>query len=395
MPGTRNSPLDKILDQLDKLDKTNLQILVRRLAKERRLFEGIFNTIREGILLINKQGVVEYANDEGCKIVGLRESDIGSAVLWKWIPNLAPAINLDEVEEDQAATMLSREIEINYPQHRFVRVYMVPYSELGEVGEDEHSNYVVILLDITQEKTSTEEKIESEKVSSILLLAAGVAHELGNPLNSLTIHLQLMRRQLVKMSDDLAKDKIAKSLDICSGEVDRLDGIISNFLQAIRPSPPDFRDVNLINVVEDVLLVQGRELESFGIEAEVQIGEETPIISGDTNQLKQVFFNVVKNAREAMQPGGQLRIRSRSDDDFFYILFADTGKGIDQQDLANVFKPYYSTKKSGSGLGMMIVNRILRDHGGQVGIDSQPGVGTVITLQFPKKHRRVRLLPES
>ena len=96
-----------------------------------------------------------------------------------------------------------------------------------------------------------------------------------------------------------------------------------------------------------------------------------------------------------MHEGGTLYIETRSDDDNFYIVIADTGEGIDKEDLASVFQPYYSTKSSGSGLGLMIVNRILRDHGGQVGIDSRPGFGTVITLKFPKKHRRVRLLPET
>ena len=131
------------------------------------------------------------------------------------------------------------------------------------------------------------------------------------------------------------------------------------------------------------------------VSVEMEVGDEAPVIAGDTNQMKQVFFNIIKNAHEAMQEGGTLRIQARSDDDYFYIIFADTGEGIDKEDLASVFQPYYSTKSSGSGLGLMIVNRILREHGGQVAIDSKSGVGTAITLKFPKKHRRVRLLPQS
>lgn len=96
-----------------------------------------------------------------------------------------------------------------------------------------------------------------------------------------------------------------------------------------------------------------------------------------------------------MQEGGRLQIQTRSDDDSFYVIIADSGEGIDKEDLASVFQPYFSTKKSGTGLGLMIVNRILREHGGQVGIDSNPGMGTVITLKFPKKHRRIRLLPQT
>jgi len=392
MKEKRHSPLDRVLGQLDHLDETNLQNLINRLAQERELFEGIFNTVREGILVVSKQGIVEYTNSEGMKIVGLKESDIGSAVLWKWIPDLAPVINMDgaEPEVDEQASV-TREIEMTYPEHRFVRVYMVPFDGF----EDMDPHFAVILSDITKEIMSTEEKIESEKISSIFLLAAGVAHELGNPLNSLTIHLQLMQRLLSKIEDKEVREKLGRSLSICSGEVERQDGIITHFLEAIRPSPPDFRDTNLVEVMESVLQVQEQELSDSKVAVEMEVGNEPPIIAGDMNQMKQVFFNVIKNAREAMHEGGTLYIETRSDDDNFYIVIADTGEGIDKEDLASVFQPYYSTKSSGSGLGLMIVNRILRDHCGQVGIDSKPGFGTVITLKFPKKHRRIRLLPET
>jgi len=105
-----------------------------------------------------------------------------------------------------------------------------------------------------------------------------------------------------------------------------------------------------------------------------------------------VFFNITKNALEAMQPGGKLKIRSRADDDSVYLLFGDSGSGIKADDLARLFQPYHTTKSSGHGLGLMIVQRIMRDHGGRAEVESEEGVGTVVTLQFPRKDRRVRLL---
>jgi signal transduction histidine kinase len=112
----------------------------------------------------------------------------------------------------------------------------------------------------------------------------------------------------------------------------------------------------------------------------------------DRGQLKQVFFNLTKNAIEAMQPGGKLKIRSDADDDSVYLYFGDSGSGIRQEDLVKLFQPYHTTKAGGHGLGLMIVQRIMRAHGGQVGIESKQGVGTVVTLQFPRKDRRVRML---
>ena len=116
------------------------------------------------------------------------------------------------------------------------------------------------------------------------------------------------------------------------------------------------------------------------------------MIRADRNQLKQVFFNLIKNAADAMQPGGILRVRTRTDDDSVFLLIGDTGTGIRQDDMARLFQPYHTTKQGGHGLGLMIVHRIMRDHGGQIGIDSKEGVGTVVTLQFPRRHRRVRML---
>ena len=391
MTEIRNSRLDKVLGQLDHLDETNLQNLASRLARERELFEGIFNTVCEGILVISADGVLQYANREGMAMVGIRESDLGSALLWKWIPDLAPAINLDHRQPQfSEQALVTREIEMTYPEPRIVRVYIVPFEKLQGAGK----HYVVILNDITKDVVSTEEKIESEKMASLYLLAAGVAHELGNPLNSLTIHLQLMQRQLDQIKEREARGKLKVSLDICSDEVVRLDGIITHFLEAIRPTPLDLNDTNLVEVLESVLRVQEQELSNAGISIELETGNEVPMISGDANQLKQVFFNVIKNACEAMTEGGILTIKLKEDDDFFYILIGDTGSGMEPQHLPKVFHPYFSTKASGSGLGLMIVNRILRDHGGQVGIDSKTGIGTVVSLKFPKKHRRVRLLPE-
>jgi signal transduction histidine kinase len=174
--------------------------------------------------------------------------------------------------------------------------------------------------------------------------------------------------------------------------VKRLDGIISNFLDAIRPQPPDLAETNLGEVLDEVLRFQQNEFADRGIAVEAETSADLPAVMADRNQLKQVFFNITKNAMEAMQPGGRLRIKTRTDDDDVYLLFGDTGSGIKPEDLVRLFQPYHTTKPGGTGLGLMIVQRIMREHGGQVGLESKEGVGTIVTLQFPRKDRRVRML---
>jgi signal transduction histidine kinase len=299
--------------------------------------------------------------------------------------------SLDDVREGRRRAKLpvvTREFELAYPQPRVVRLYMVPFH--GSDGGE--PRFVVILADITREKKSTEELLENERVSSILLLAAGVAHELGNPLNSLTIHLQLIERRLKKLRASKAATALGDSVQVCQDEVRRLDGIIRNFLEAIRPRPPDLAETHLVEVIEDVLRFQTKELEDRGIAVEGELPASTPVIMADRDQLKQVFFNLVKNAMEAMAPGGRLNIRVRADDESVFVRLADSGGGIRQEDLAKLFQPYHTTKAGGSGLGLMIVQRIMRDHGGHIGIESKEGAGTVVTLQFPQQHRRLRML---
>jgi len=385
--------LDRVLGRVDNLDPVNLANLVQRLARERGFFEAVFDAVREGVLVVNAKGLIEYANDAACRMVALKDQDIGRASLWRLVPGLRQSLDIAAGEGLSGRGAVSREIELNYPEYRVVRLYIVPFHDTPDDGVVvEATRFAVILSDVTQELASTQQRIESEKVNSILLLAAGVAHEIGNPLNSLTIHLQLMRRQIARAGKTPGLEKVEQSLEVCQNEVQRLDGIIQNFLDAIRPRPPDFSDVDLVETLEAVLAVQGHELQDRELKVEVEVDAGHPVVKADRNQVKQVFFNVIKNAAEAMQAGGRLTIKARGDDDYVIFQFGDTGKGIPQDDMPRLFQPFHTTKKGGHGLGLMIIQRIMRDHGGQIGIDSREGVGTVVTLQFPRKDRRVRLL---
>ena len=145
-------------------------------------------------------------------------------------------------------------------------------------------------------------------------------------------------------------------------------------------------------MLAEVLAFHQRELSDREIRVEAETRDDLPLVMADRNQVKQIFFNLIKNAVEAMQPGGRLRIKARIDDDMVYLAFGDSGSGIKQEELTRLFQPYHTTKVGGHGLGLMVVQRIMRQHGGQICIDSKEGVGTVVTLQFPRKDRRVRML---
>lgn len=398
MAAKKHTSLDRVLGRFDSLDPASRANLVQRLARERRLLENIFNVLKEGVLLADADGRIEYANQTAEKLLGVRRDDeLDDVILWRLVPGLRPPVIAADADAGesaghaQASHAMTREIELTYPERRVLRLYMEPFRSEENGGRQQ---YAVILTDITRDREDTEQRIENERTSSIRLLAAGVAHELGNPLNSLTIHLQLIERRLKKLQGAPKKDAVAlaESIAVCREEVKRLDGIIENFLDAIRPRPPDLRETDPAKVLSDVLHFQQREFEDRDISVHIEAAADLPAIMADPDQLKQVFFNINKNAMEAMQPGGVLRIKARADDDNVYLFFGDTGSGIKQEDLAKLFEPYHTTKQNGHGLGLMIVQRIMREHGGQIGIESKEGAGTVVTLQFPRKDRRVRML---
>ncbi len=386
MGGKKHTPLDRVMGRLDTLDAVNLANLVQRLARERTLYEQIFKTLQEGVLVISADGIIEYANEAAQTLIGLSGDSLAGQTLWRLVPGLRPTMGGGPGADTHVA---AREFELTYPEPRTVRLYMVPFPDGDNAGEPRHA---VILADVTREKMTTAQRIEDERTSSIHLLAAGVAHELGNPLNSLTIHLQLVARKLKKLGGSPEAESIADSVAVCREEVARLDGIITHYLEAIRPSPPDLAETHLPDVLAEVLRFQKKEFADRGVVVEVETPADLPAVMADRNQLKQVFFNITKNAMESMEPGGRLLIKSRADDDSVYLLFGDSGSGIRQEDLARLFQPYHTTKPGGHGLGLMIVRRIMRVHGGQVGVESREGKGTIVTLQFPRKDRRVRML---
>jgi signal transduction histidine kinase len=247
-----------------------------------------------------------------------------------------------------------------------------------------------MIRDVTENRKRTEEAIEDERLSAIQLLAAGVAHEIGNPLNSLTIHLQLIERGLRKLGPE-AKP-LLELVGVARTELNRLDGIVTQFLRAIRPTSPELELGSVNRVLEDTLRFMDQEIRNRDILLETDLGKRLPRILMDSNQLKQAFFNIVNNAIQAMPTGGILEASTRPADDFVVVCFRDTGGGISMEDASRIFDPFYTTRKSGSGVGLWIVQRIVRDHGGEIRIESTPGSGTLFTIRLPVAGRRLRLL---
>src|SRR5213075_621461 len=334
------------------------------------------------------------------------------------ITNFIPELDWQKISNfDRAGGrgVVRHEFEVHFPRPRFLRLYAAPLD--GEASGS--AGVALILHDATEARQKAFEAIESERIQALTLLAASVAHEIGNPLNALHIHLQLMERELKRLKqssagfsratlatpkrsrppafhtrEDTAEiaGKLENYLAVAKGEIARLDYIVTQFLQAIRPTPPQKKLVSLNDIARQTIELLQPEIENRGQTIEDKLGRQLPSAPLDPAQIKQVLVNLVKNAMQAMSKGGVLTVQSGSGADGVWISIADTGCGIPQDQLNRIFEPFFTTKKKGSGLGLMIVQRIVREHGGLIKLESHVGQGTTFRIWLPLHERQQRLL---
>lgn len=380
--------LDKLLSRLRRIQPEEVEAFFVELARDKRFLETIFNAIREGVIVTDVAGTVIYLNDAACMLFGLDPATALGRPLAEKISGLRWR------ELAQGREVVTRDIEVFHPTHRVLNFYVVPLTgeDDDEPGDRQHVGYALIMRDFTERHRAAQETLETERVAALQLLAAGVAHEIGNPLNSLTIHLQLLERRLQKIHGD-ERAQFEGPLKIARDEIKRLDTIVTQFLRAIRPAPLQRATKDINSLVRDAADFLKPELHSRNILVELALTPGIPVLEVDQDQLKQAFFNIMKNASEAMKQGGLLLIRTSADAEWVNVSFTDTGGGMTNEAMARVFEPYFTTKKSGSGLGLMITQRIVRAHGGELVIESDPGKGLKLTIRLPRRDRQVQMLP--
>jgi PAS domain S-box-containing protein len=412
MAAAKSSFLDKVLGRITRLDKEGLQSVVQRLARERSFLETLFNTIEDGVLVLDEDGRILYYNQAVITIFGSHNRIIEGQPVDEFLPELDWAV-LARSDTKGGTRVTRHELEISYPQQRFLSIYAAPLD--GEAAGS--SGLALIIHDATEARAKTFAAIESERVQALTLLAASVAHEIGNPLNALHIHLQLMEREIRKLKTltqpaptavargrkalglasptihpEETAQKLEKYLGVAKGEITRLDYIITQFLQALRPVPVKLVIANVNGVVEETLELLRPEIENRGLTVEQHLSSHLPAIPIDPGQVKQALVNLVKNAIQAMTKGGRLTLRTDLGLDGVVIGVSDTGGGIPEEKINRIFEPFYTTKKKGSGLGLMIVQRIVREHGGRIDLESRVNQGTTFRIWLPTRERQTRLL---
>ncbi len=387
-----NAFLNRLIERLDRIDSASVQNYLLKLVREKGFLQTVFDSLREGVLVIDRQIRLVYSNLAARTLLGIPADSDGQR-LDRFIREV-DWLGLMEADPEEWQRVSLREMEVFYPFNRLLTFYVVPLPD--ENGGGDISLAAIILHDATATREATAKDIETKRSEAIRHLAAGVAHELGNPLNSLAIHLQILTATIAEAIPDADKrGDAAELLGVALHEVQRLDSILGNFLRAMRPPPVNLQPVEMQMVLAEAIRFMRREIEDRGVRVEATLPKHLPTIMGDAAQLKQAFYNIMKNSIQAMSGEGLLTIECRVNGNFLDVLFADTGKGIAAADMAHIMDPFFTTRPEGSGLGLLVVERICRAHGAEFAIESASGQGTTFLLKFPLRDRQTRLLQAS
>ena len=375
-----NRLLKKFAGDLSSCPEGELKNLIIQSLEESDLYASLFNNLQDGHVIIDEKGTVVLANRRLFTLVPYQrkyrnrplegmsiKECISDKDLSSYIENV---LNGKEKGEDRDFT-LQVGSELRTLRISFLRLCT-----------DKNQYMDIIISDISEDIRKETRLRRSESLASMTTMAAGVAHEIKNPLAAMQIHTQLMRKAFQKYGS-LDEEKAEKYLNVIEEETAHLNKIAVDFLFAVKPMEVELRLGSLNKNVEEVVSFLLPEAEERGIEVETKLDSFLPRIQFDARLVKQALLNLVQNAFAAMAENGKLTIISKSDGDYQALIIRDNGSGIPEEKLSKIFEPYYTTKASGTGLGLTLVYKIMKEHNGDIHVKSEVGKGTEFILLFP------------
>ncbi|HTL48491.1 MAG TPA: ATP-binding protein [Verrucomicrobiae bacterium] len=376
--------LRKILSRLDRVDKKAIEAFVSSLFEENQAYLEMLDRIPAGVMRAAPDGTLLYVNE--------------AAAIWTGLPGpLYPPrqASLKEVQDDKLRQVLENaaaspkrksveEVRVLEPKEIELRVFSWPFEKIP-AGQS-----LIVLVNITPEKIHESAKQHLLRNDALLRLGAGIAHEIGNPLNAIDIHLTLMLKEAEKLPGAVQKNFL-RTLQVLQSETRRLDGIVRNFLKAVRRPVSRFRPEDLNQIIQEAVDFFTPELHEKKMTISFQPDRALGAFFLDRSRMREVFDNLIKNAMEAMPKGGNVSISVTHKGKLAMVRIRDQGMGISDRDLPHIFEAYYTTKKEGSGLGLMVVYNIIAEHGGRIEVETKPGKGTTFAILLPIRNPRLQL----
>ena len=361
---------------------SSLEQKALEVARLKDFSENIVESLNVGVLAIDLEGTVEAWNTRMEQLFGVARNDAVGRPLSELLP--------PELVHEIASRGDQEQVTGIY-KHRLVhqgKSVVINVSITPLVGKSaERIGRLLLFDDVTQRDRMEEQLTQTEKLTSLGLLAAGVAHEVNTPLAVISNYIQMLAKQMPEGDPrHTIIDKIVK-------QTFRASEIVNNLLNFSRTGPGELADVDLNRVVEETLSLVAHPLKAAQIQVVKQLTEGIPPVRGSANKLQQVFLNLFLNARDAMPSGGMLEVRSAAHNGSVEIEVADTGNGITREHIHKIFDPFFTTKTSGrgTGLGLSVSYGIIKEHAGKIDVRSTPGRGTSFHVEFPAVRKSVHV----
>jgi len=373
----------RALKKLEKLDTEQRRELLVSAVDEISLLETVLDSIHAGILVCDEENNLVMINKYARRMIPINS---GEVQLWSAIKDERAVEFFRDILLNRER-VVDREVDVKLQgRNILLSINVVPL-----VNDRRITGSLIYIEDIT-EKRKTESRLRrAENLASLTTLAAGVAHEIKNPLGSISIHLQLLQKTLAKKSKSSEK-QTEKYFDVLKEEIERLNRIVVDFLFAVRPMTLELREGDINALVLQITEFVRYEMERANILCLLELDEDLPKILMDERYMKQALLNLVMNAMAAMPKGGVFTIATNHVDNEIRISLCDTGVGISKENLAKIFEPYFTTKETGTGLGLTQVYKIIREHQGEITVDSEPGTGAEFKIILPIPQKEMRLI---
>jgi two-component system, NtrC family, sensor kinase len=353
---------------------SSLEQKALEIARLKDFSENIVESLNVGVLAVDLDGIVESWNTSMEQLFGVLRRDAVGRRLNSLLP--------EELTEEIAARRDQEHITGIYKQrlhhqgrHLTLNISITPLVSKS----NECIGRLLLFDDVTQRERMEEQMSQTEKLTSLGLLAAGVAHEVNTPLAVISNYIQMLAKQMPEGDPRQSIiDKIVK-------QTFRASEIVNNLLNFSRTGAAEASSVDVNRVVEETLSLVAHPLKAAQIQVVKELGESLPPVHGSANKLQQVFLNLFLNARDAMPGGGMLEVRTASQNGSVEVEIADTGAGIAREDLNRIFDPFFTTKSNGrgTGLGLSVSYGIIKEHAGKIDVRSTPGKGTSFHVEFP------------
>ncbi|MBN2657060.1 MAG: PAS domain S-box protein [Spirochaetales bacterium] len=378
---------ERAIKALPRQNSEQIRAIVNDLVEGNQVLETVLSSLPSGIMVADINNDLQFINTQARRFLKLSGNDFMERKIWEAVHD----IDISEFIEN---TLLSQDrVEgKDFNIQMADKVKILSFSILPLVDRGTIKGSFITIDDVTEKRAAAFRLRRAESLASLTTMAAGVAHEIKNPLGSMSIHIQLMQKCL-NSGQDLCKDDLQDYLNVVSEEVDRLNQIVVNYLFAVRPMETDTRCSCINALISELMEFIHFELEENSIEVEVALEENLPELKLDEKLIKQALLNIIKNAQAAMgEEGGRLKVSSYRVHDGVAVTISDTGPGIPEDIRNKIFEPYFTTKVSGSGLGLTLVYKIMKEHNAEIRLDSVMGRGTDFTFLFPIPQHEQKLI---